>query len=171
MQKATPDTYRFGKYLLDVRRRVLLSGSENRPLPEKPFAILNALLEADGRTVDKEEFFSRVWPEGHVTEANLTQHVFMLRGLLGESAHDHSYIVTVARKGYRLAVPVERKTGLTMRESCERCRRELPANGDARICSYECTFCMECAARLHAVCPNCGGELVARPRRQAGLQP
>lgn len=165
MQKTLPDTYRFGKYLLDVRRRVLLSGGENRPLPEKPFAILQALLEADGRTVDKEEFFSRVWPEGHVTEANLTQHVFMLRNLLGENARDHSYIVTVAGKGYRLAVPVEGKTGLAMRASCERCRRALIASDDARICSYECTFCPECAARLRAVCPNCGGELVARPRR------
>jgi len=33
------------------------------------------------------------------------------------------------------------------------------------ICSYECTFCTDCGAALDRVCPNCGGELVPRPRR------
>ncbi|HTR33036.1 MAG TPA: DUF1272 domain-containing protein [Gaiellaceae bacterium] len=53
---------------------------------------------------------------------------------------------------------------LEMREACERCGAALPAGGEARICSYECTFCVGCAEELGA-CPNCGGELVARPRR------
>ena len=57
---------------------------------------------------------------------------------------------------------------LEMRTSCERCERELPAAGEARICSYECTFCPSCAEEMSATCPNCGGELVARPRRRAG---
>ena len=52
-----------------------------------------------------------------------------------------------------------------MREACERCGVALPADGLAAICSYECTFCVECAAAMAQVCPNCGGELVARPRR------
>jgi hypothetical protein len=51
-----------------------------------------------------------------------------------------------------------------MRESCERCGVPLTADGDARICSYECTFCAECADELGR-CPNCAGELVIRPRR------
>jgi len=55
---------------------------------------------------------------------------------------------------------------LEMRSVCERCGAELPADGSARICSYECTFCVACADELGA-CPNCGGELVARPRRAA----
>lgn len=56
---------------------------------------------------------------------------------------------------------------LEMRSCCERCAAPLPASsGQALICSYECTFCTACdAAALHGVCPNCGGELVARPRR------
>jgi hypothetical protein len=36
---------------------------------------------------------------------------------------------------------------------------------DARICSHECTFCAACADAMQGRCPNCGGELVARPRR------
>jgi len=43
---------------------------------------------------------------------------------------------------------------------------DLPAGSDAaRICSYECTFCASCAAEMNDACPNCGGELVTRPRR------
>ncbi|MFI9803830.1 DUF1272 domain-containing protein [Streptomyces sp. NPDC052301] len=57
---------------------------------------------------------------------------------------------------------------LEMRDRCERCTAApLPADGPARICSYECTFCEACGETLGQVCPNCGGELVARPRRAA----
>jgi hypothetical protein len=54
---------------------------------------------------------------------------------------------------------------LEMRDRCERCGVGLAADGEAFICSYECTFCRRCAAELAQVCPNCGGELVVRPRR------
>jgi uncharacterized protein len=54
---------------------------------------------------------------------------------------------------------------LEMRNACERCGTPLAADGPARICSFECTFCPGCAAQLGARCPNCGGELVARPTR------
>jgi len=56
---------------------------------------------------------------------------------------------------------------LEMRGVCERCGVELAPAGDAVICSHECTFCPACAAELRYVCPNCGGELVRRPRRAA----
>ena len=57
---------------------------------------------------------------------------------------------------------------LEMRESCERCATPLPKDSEeARICSYECTFCAACAEILHGRCPNCGGELLARPRRKS----
>jgi len=56
---------------------------------------------------------------------------------------------------------------LEMREACERCGTALKPTGPAAICSYECTFCRECAEAMENICPNCGGELVARPRRVA----
>ena len=58
---------------------------------------------------------------------------------------------------------------LQLRPNCECCDRDLPADSpDALICSFECTFCRNCAhALLKGSCPNCGGELVARPRRPA----
>jgi hypothetical protein len=54
---------------------------------------------------------------------------------------------------------------LELRSACERCGAATPPDGEALICSYECTFCAECGEALDHVCPNCGGELVARPRR------
>ena len=58
---------------------------------------------------------------------------------------------------------------MQLRPSCECCDADLPPDtADARICSFECTFCAACAeSRLAGRCPNCGGELVARPRRPA----
>ena len=56
---------------------------------------------------------------------------------------------------------------LEMRTRCERCDAALRPEGEARICSFECTFCAPCADAMRGLCPNCGGELVARPRRVA----
>ena len=58
---------------------------------------------------------------------------------------------------------------LQLRPTCECCDTALPPEStDARICSFECTFCVSCAETvLNGICPNCGGELVARPRRPA----
>ena len=58
---------------------------------------------------------------------------------------------------------------LQLRPSCECCDKDLPPDStQARICSFECTFCAACAENLLAgKCPNCGGELLARPRRPA----
>jgi len=57
--------------------------------------------------------------------------------------------------------------GLQLRPNCEYCDIDLPPEaGNARICSYECTFCADCVeTRLHDVCPNCGGGFVPRPIR------
>ena len=55
---------------------------------------------------------------------------------------------------------------LERRPGCECCDRDLPpASLDAVICSFECTFCTNCAVNLGGKCPNCCGELVRRPIR------
>jgi len=58
---------------------------------------------------------------------------------------------------------------LELRPNCEYCDRDLPPNSlDARICTYECTFCADCVdAKLFNVCPNCGGGFQPRPIRPA----
>jgi hypothetical protein len=59
---------------------------------------------------------------------------------------------------------------LQLRPNCECCDRDLPPEStEARICSFECTFCASCVENvLRGKCPNCGGELVRRPVRPAG---
>ncbi|MFB3046897.1 MAG: DUF1272 domain-containing protein [Acidiferrobacterales bacterium] len=54
-----------------------------------------------------------------------------------------------------------------MRKRCEKCDANIDANGKAYICSYECTFCANCATNMKHGCPSCGGELQQRPRRTA----
>jgi hypothetical protein len=58
---------------------------------------------------------------------------------------------------------------LQLRPDCECCDADLPPQSTlARICTFECTFCASCAdGRLAGTCPNCGGELLPRPRRPA----
>ncbi|MDX2217314.1 MAG: DUF1272 domain-containing protein [Oculatellaceae cyanobacterium bins.114] len=60
---------------------------------------------------------------------------------------------------------------LQLRPNCECCDRALPpASTDAVICSFECTFCRNCASTiLQGRCPNCNGLLVERPNRSADL--
>lgn len=58
---------------------------------------------------------------------------------------------------------------LELRPNCECCDQDLPPeSSEAYICSFECTFCIDCVTqRLDGHCPNCGGELVRRPIRPA----
>lgn len=58
---------------------------------------------------------------------------------------------------------------LQLRPNCECCNCDLPNESmNARICTFECTFCSACAEiRLKNICPNCSGELVRRPIRPA----
>lgn len=58
---------------------------------------------------------------------------------------------------------------LEMRPNCECCDKDLdPSGSEARICSFECTFCAACADEtLKGRCPNCGGDLFVRPSRAA----
>ncbi|MFZ6644713.1 DUF1272 domain-containing protein [Undibacterium sp. TJN25] len=58
---------------------------------------------------------------------------------------------------------------LELRPGCECCDRDLPPDSaDARICTFECTFCVDCVDNvLRGVCPNCGGNFAPRPIRPA----
>ena len=59
---------------------------------------------------------------------------------------------------------------LELRPNCEWCDRDLPPDSpDARICSYECTYCATCVEEvLHNVCATCGGGFAPRPIRPKG---
>lgn len=80
----------------------------------------------------------------------------------------------VAALAHRLRFPRRRPGGalvLELRPGCECCDVDLPPEAaNAFICTVECTFCASCAeSKLRFKCPNCGGELVRRPRRPDDL--
>lgn len=60
---------------------------------------------------------------------------------------------------------------LILKPNCECCDKDLPSDAmDALSCSFECTFCAECAEKhFDNICPNCGGELLRRPIRPSHL--
>lgn len=60
---------------------------------------------------------------------------------------------------------------LEMKPGCEKCGVAISAADRAFICARECTFCAACSEKLQRVCPNCGGELVRRPRQNLSSPP
>ncbi len=54
---------------------------------------------------------------------------------------------------------------LEMKTDCGICGAKLAHDSDALICSFECTYCAECAKVLNFICKNCDGELLKRPKR------
>src|SRR5579863_7194617 len=127
--------YRFDRFVLDAPRRTLFTGHDAIQLPEKTFQVLRLLLDAEGDVVSKNRFLEEVWPDEPVTEANLTQHLFVLRKLIRDCGAEDSVILTVPKSGYRLGVLVDKKLGLMMKVSCERCFARLAPDGEAFICS------------------------------------
>jgi len=98
-------SYWFGPFRLDADRRALYRGATCRPLSERLFQLLLALIEADGGLASRDDLALRVWGADGVTDTNLSQHVYLLRELLGERRGERAFIVTVPGRGYRFAVP------------------------------------------------------------------
>jgi DNA-binding winged helix-turn-helix (wHTH) protein len=98
--------YAFGRFQLDPIRRLLTYGSEVIPLPERLFTLLLALIQANGSVVSREALSALIWPAGTMSDANLSQHMYMLRRILGERARDRLYVMTAHNKGFRFTAPV-----------------------------------------------------------------
>src|SRR5258707_15363252 len=87
--------YEFDDFFVDPIRRVLLRGGEPVQVSPKALAILVVLLAQPGEVVEKTELIEKVWGGTQVSEANLTQNIFALRKVLGETANDSRYVTTV----------------------------------------------------------------------------
>ena len=109
MIEETTQFYEFGRFRVRADERVLRRGEELVSLTPKAFEILLALLENEGRIVNKDDLMKKVWPNTFVEEGNLTQKVSLLRKALGESATGPQFIETVPRRGYRFVAPVSRR--------------------------------------------------------------
>ena len=98
--------YEFGPFRLDVAEQRLLRDGEPVALTPKVFETLVALVERRGHLVGKDELMKAVWADAFVEESNLTNNVYTLRKLLGETDHGGSYIETVPKRGYRFVASV-----------------------------------------------------------------
>ncbi len=97
------DLVEFGPFRLDLRARLLLRDSEELPLAPKSFDVLTYLVRNAGRAVSRDELLGAVWPDVVVSDASLTQAVFVLRRALGEREDAPGFLATVPRVGYRFS--------------------------------------------------------------------
>jgi DNA-binding winged helix-turn-helix (wHTH) protein/Tfp pilus assembly protein PilF len=101
-----PLFYEFGPFCLDAARRLLLRDGHAIELQPKALDILLLLVRNPGRLITKEDLLSAIWPQLVVEESNLSQNIFLLRKALGDGEGGHRYIVTLPRRGYQFAEPV-----------------------------------------------------------------
>jgi Tol biopolymer transport system component/DNA-binding winged helix-turn-helix (wHTH) protein len=99
--------YQFGPFKLEPGRNRLIRDGLPVQLRRKTYELLLFLLERRGTVITKEELVERLWPGQMVEESNLSQHIYQLRSLLGESPTKQPYIQTVPRIGYNFAYPVD----------------------------------------------------------------
>ena len=99
--------YDFFDFRLDVEKQQLLKNGEPVQLTHKAFQILLLLVENSGKTTQKEDIFTALWCGSFVEDANLTQHIYVLRKVLGQTPSGLSYIETVPKQGYRFTLSPE----------------------------------------------------------------
>jgi len=99
--------FEFGGFRLDVAQRQLLTSDGGVvDLPSRAFDLLLYLVERPGELLDKSTLLKGVWTTTVVEEGNLSQSIFALRRALGDTAHEHRFIVTVPGRGYQFVAPV-----------------------------------------------------------------
>ena len=86
ISQETREFLEFRSFRIDLEQRLLFEGTEVVPLAPKAFETLLALVEGQGRIVEKDALLKRVWPDTFVEEGSLTRNVSILRKALGTSA-------------------------------------------------------------------------------------
>ncbi len=99
-------SYEFDSFRLLPNERLLFRDGQPVQLTPKVFDTLLVFVTNSGRLLTKEELMKLIWPNTTVEEGNLTQNIFLLRKLFGETPHDHQYFVTIPSQGYRFVAKV-----------------------------------------------------------------
>jgi TolB-like protein/DNA-binding winged helix-turn-helix (wHTH) protein len=121
--------YHFGRFALDSRKRTLSRADSPVLLTPKAFDVLLFLVQNPNRAVTREELLQAVWGDTFVEEANLTQHISLLRKALGDNPEDTRLIVTIARKGYQFAMDV---TAAEVPDSANQTAVQVPTTPSSR---------------------------------------
>ena len=107
--RSAPQKVRFGIFEVDFESRELRKQGTRLRLEEKPFQVLELLLERAGQVVTRHSLRNRLWPDTYVGfEHSLNTAVNKLRELLGDSAQSPRYVETLPRLGYRFIAPLEK---------------------------------------------------------------
>ena len=110
MQGSAPPLHvvRFGVFEVDLRAGELRKGGLKVRLQEKPFQVLEMLLERPGEIVTREELQKKLWPENTFVDFDHSMNtaVTKLREALGDTADNPRFVETLARRGYRFIAPV-----------------------------------------------------------------
>lgn len=110
--KSLPSVARFGAFEVSFELREIRKHGMRIQLEEKPFKILEALIENAGQVVRRQTLCEKLWPDTYVAfEHSLNTAVNKLRSVLGDGAQSPRYIETRPRLGYRFVAPVERVNG------------------------------------------------------------
>ncbi|NNF00668.1 MAG: hypothetical protein HKN25_16755 [Pyrinomonadaceae bacterium] len=107
MSKKNVSCFKFNEFIFDIKNCQLIRDGSPIPLTQKSFEILQFLLTNRGRIVKKEEFLETLWEGSYVEEANLTQHIYMLRKALKQNGGENVYIETIPKNGYRFVAEVK----------------------------------------------------------------
>ena len=107
MKNMEDGAYRFGEFSLFPSERQLCQNATSIPLPAKAFDAMYLLVRNHGGLVLRQVLIQTLWPDIHVTEANLTNIIVLLRKILGRDA-----IQTVSKYGYRFTLPVLGEPGV-----------------------------------------------------------
>ena len=135
MTAKTKHFYEFGPFRIDAGNHLLLRDGQVVPVKPKVFDTLVVLVENRGRLLEKDELIKELWPDSFVEEANLTQTVYMVRKALGEGPHEHNYIETIPKRGYRFVAAVREfgDEGSDPAVQEEIRAATVPANGRKRL--------------------------------------
>jgi len=99
--------YDFEVFRLDVKNEQLIKGNQPIPLTHKAFKTLLILVQNYGHLVKKEDIISEIWHDSFVEEANLTQHIYILRKTLGNNSQGKPFIETIPKRGYTFQAEVK----------------------------------------------------------------
>jgi Tol biopolymer transport system component/DNA-binding winged helix-turn-helix (wHTH) protein len=128
MHQSEKTVYSFGDFQLDPSDRLLLRRGEPVPLTPKVLDALLLLVENAGHLVEKDEFMKRLWPDSFVGDDALAQNISLLRKALADKNGAADWIVTVPKRGYRLAIEVVEDSGQGHTGAPSICRGDVPAS-------------------------------------------
>lgn len=120
-------TYHFGPFRLDPQTRQLFRDEEPIPLPRKTWEILRLLIQRPGELISKQEILDQIWPELATEEGYVSQHISLLRRILGDDPRSQSYILTISGRGYLFNHPVTQQVQGTRPIADPRKERPTPS--------------------------------------------